>query len=206
MKDLYKIYDMKDETSSNLNCDVPALWLEHKDALRNFILKRVRDKELTEDVLQDVLLKVYGFCLDKSGVRNVRSWLFQITRNTLIDHLRKQKKYVDRQIPEEVEEDENLAFREALDYIEPLLSFLPEEYKTPVRLADLEGMKQSDIADKLGLSLSATKSRIQRGRDLLRAEFLTCCHFETSSNGGLLSFGIKDSCAPLQKVRENLQK
>lgn len=197
---------MKDETSSNLNCDVPALWLEHKVALRSFILKRVKDRELTEDILQDVLLKVYGFCRDKGGVRNVRSWLFQITRNTLVDHLRKQKKFVDREIQEEIQEEENSAFLEALDYIEPLLNFLPEEYRLPLKLADLEGMKQADIAQQLGLSLPATKSRIQRARDLLRAEFLTCCHFETGAGGDLLSFGIKDSCVPLQKVRENLQK
>lgn len=43
------------------NCDVPALWLEHKSELRNFIQKRVNDSELTNDILQEVLLKVYNF-------------------------------------------------------------------------------------------------------------------------------------------------
>lgn len=196
---------MKSQTTPVPNCDVPALWLEHKDALKNFILKRVKDQQLADDILQDVLLKVYGFCLQKSGVRNVRSWLFQITRNSLIDHLRKHKKYVDKEIPEVIEEDENLAFKDALNYIEPLLNFLPEEYRLPLKLADLEGRKQADIAKELGLSLSATKSRIQRARDLLRAEFLTCCNFKTGAGGDLISFEIKNSCAPLQHLKKKIE-
>lgn len=195
---------MENRNSINSNCDVPALWLEHKDALRNFLLKRVKDRELAEDILQDVLLKVYGFCLGKSGVRNVRSWLFQITRNTLIDHFRKNKKYVDEELPEQIEEDENAAFKDALNYIEPLLGFLPEEYRLPLRMADLEGWKQADIAKELGLSLPATKSRIQRARDLLRAEFLTCCNFQTGAGGELISFEIKNSCAPLQELKKKI--
>lgn len=160
---------------------------------------------MADDVLQEVLIKVYGFCLAKSGVRNVRSWLFQIARNTLIDHLRKQSRYVDKEIPEELQEDENLSFRDALDYIQPLLNFLPEKYSTPLKMADLDGIKQADIAKDLGLSLPATKSRIQRGRDLLKAEFLTCCNFELAATGGLLSFEIKDSCKPLQQLKKKIQ-
>ncbi len=58
------------------NCDVPALWLAHKNELRNFILKRVKDQDLTNDILQDVLMKVYKFCISKSGVRNIRELAF----------------------------------------------------------------------------------------------------------------------------------
>ena len=78
------------------NCDVPALWQEHKNELRSFILKRVKDQDLTNDILQDVLMKVYNFCMSKSGVRNIRSWLFQIAQNTITDHYRNQSKYIYR--------------------------------------------------------------------------------------------------------------
>lgn len=72
-----------------MNCDVPALWLEHKEALYYFILKRVPDESTAKDISQDVLLKVYNFCCCKSGVRNVRSWLFQIAHNTIADYYQK---------------------------------------------------------------------------------------------------------------------
>jgi RNA polymerase sigma-70 factor (ECF subfamily) len=189
------------------NCDVPALWQEHKNELRNFILKRVKDQDLASDILQDVLMKVYNFCISKSGVRNIRSWLFQIAQNTITDHYRKQSKFTGLDNLAEIEnEDPNIAFGEATNYILPMLDFLPKEYAVPLKLADIDNIKQADIAKKLNLSLPATKSRIQRARQLLKAEFITCCHFDTDKNGNLVSFEIKDSCEPLQKVKKALQK
>lgn len=198
---------MEKQAEISTNCDVPALWLEHKAELRNFILKRVHDPDLTNDILQEVLLKVYSFCISKSGVKNVRSWLFQIAQNTLIDNYRKQSKLsYQENLPELMEEDETLAFKEALDYIQPLLGFLPVEYSEPLKLADIDNLKQADIAERLNLSLSATKSRIQRARQLLKAEFITCCHFETDGKGNIISFDIKAECKPLQKIKAELQK
>lgn len=192
------------EHQSQLNCDVPNLWQEHQKELKNFIFKRVKDRDLANDISQEVLLKVYNFCLSKSGVKNVRSWLFQIAQNTIIDHYRMQSKFSDTEIPEKPQEDENLTFQEAGKYIVPMLEFLPEAYSVPLKLSDMDGMRQADIANKLGLSLPATKSRIQRARQLLMEEFITCCHFEKDPGGNLLSFEIKDSCAPLQKLKKEI--
>jgi RNA polymerase sigma-70 factor, ECF subfamily len=198
---------MTEQTEIKTNCDVPALWQEHKNELRNFILKRVKDQDLTNDILQDVLMKVYNFCISKSGVRNIRSWLFQIAQNTITDHYRKQSKLTDLENLNEVEnEDQNIAFSEASNYILPMLDLLPKEYAVPLKLADIDNMKQADIAKKLNLGLSATKSRIQRARQLLKTEFITCCHFETDKQGNLISFVIKDSCEPLQRVKKQIKK
>ena len=185
------------------HCDVPALWLEHKTALKNYIFKRVRNEDLCNEILQEVLLKVYKFCLSKSGVRNVRSWLYQIAHNTIIDHYRREARNEGLKLKTElVDEDENLAFKEALDYIQPLLNFLPEEYAVPLKMGDLDGVKQAEIAKKLNLSLSATKSRIQRARIMLKEEFITCCHLETDALGRLISFSVKESCTPLQPMEK----
>jgi RNA polymerase sigma-70 factor (ECF subfamily) len=195
------------EKEIKTNCDVPALWLEHKNELRSFILKRVKDQDFTNDILQEVLMKVYSFCISKSGVRNVRSWLFQIAQNTITDHYRKQSKFTNLDNLTELEnEDQKIAFSEAANYILPMLEFLPKEYAVPLKFADIDNLKQADIAKKLNLTLPATKSRIQRARQLLKAEFITCCHFETDKQGSLISFEIKDSCEPLQKVKRELQK
>lgn len=189
------------------NCDVPALWLEHKTALRNFILKRVDDSNLADDILQETLLKIYRFCMERSGVQNVRSWLFQIAHNTLMDHYRQQAKTIHKEVlPEVIEEDSNEAFVEAQQYILPMLEFLPTKYAQPLKMADIDGMKQAVIAEKLGLSLTAVKTRIQRARQLLKAEFMTCCHFETDKQGNIIAFSIKESCTPLQEVRKKIAK
>lgn len=197
--------NMRENPEIKMNCDVPQLWFEHKNELRNFILKRVRDNDLTDDILQDVLIKVYNFCISKSGVSNIRSWLFQIAQNTITDHYRKNSKNISQDIINEIiEEDENSAFSDAINYIKPMLEFLPKEYSEPLKLADIEGLKQAEIAKKLNLTLTATKSRIQRARKLLKAEFITCCNFETDKSGNIISFEIKDSCLPLQKIKNNL--
>jgi RNA polymerase sigma-70 factor, ECF subfamily len=183
-----------------MNCDVPALWEEHKAALKNYIRKRVKDEDVAKDILQDILMKVYQFCMSKSGVRNVRSWLFQIAHNTIIDYHRLQNKMA-YDIPEIMEPvNDTKAYEEASAFILPMIQFLPEEYATPLKMADIDGLKQAVIAEKLGLSLTATKSRIQRARQLLKSEFITCCHFETDKNGQLISFEVKDNCAPLQAI------
>lgn len=198
---------MEKQIEIKTNCDVPSLWNEHKNELRNFIYKRVKDDDLTNDILQDVLIKVYNFCISKSGVKNIRSWLFQIAHNTIIDSYRKQSKFIKKDTEiEQAEEDENLAFEDAVNYILPMLDFLPKKYAEPLKLADIEGLKQADIARKIGLNLSATKSRIQRARQLLKAEFITCCSFETDKQGKIISFEIKDSCKPLQKIKKEILK
>lgn len=192
------------EKAVHTQCDVPQLWMEHKDRLKYFILKRVKDPEVANDILQEVLLKVYKFCLSKSGVRNVRSWLFQIAQNTIIDHYRKQSKFSQKEVPEIPEEEENAAFKEASNYIVPMLNFLPEKYAIPVKLSDIDGLSQLEVAGKLGLSLSAAKSRIRRGRQLLMEEFITCCNFQKDAAGNLLSFEVKSSCAPLQQIKNKI--
>jgi RNA polymerase sigma-70 factor, ECF subfamily len=190
-----------------MNCYVPDLWMEHKDALRSFILKRVQNKEDTDDILQDVLLKVYNFCMSKSGVGNVRSWLFQIAHNTIVDRTRK-KPFVSasEELPEVTDEIQNDAYREAVEYILPMIGLLPKEYAIPLRMSDIEGLKQSAIAEQLNLGLSATKSRIQRARQMLKEIFVECCVMETTADGKLVSFDIKAGCKPLQAHKINLKK
>lgn len=190
-----------------MNCDVPALWGEHKEALRGYIRKRVPDEELAADLLQDVLLKVYGFCQARSGVANVRAWLFQIAHNAIVDAVRQNRRLVP--VSEDFDvavEDEQEAYHAAAEYIEPLLQLLPPAYSEPLRLSDVEGLKQQDVAAQLGLGLSAAKSRIQRGRVLLKELFVECCLLETDEQGHLLGIDIRPGCRPLEAYRAGLKK
>lgn len=180
------------------SCDISALWLEHKSGLKNFIYKRVKDNDITNDILQEVLLKTYNFCLTRSGIRNMRSWLFQVAHNCIVDHYRK-KQNTSFELAEISEQDEQLGLQDAAGLVVPLLGFLPEKYAIPLKLADIDDLKYADIAHQLGLTLTATKSRVLRARQLLRNKFLTCCHLELDKNGNLISAAAKESCAPLQE-------
>lgn len=190
-----------------MNCDVPALWQEHKEALYYFILKRVKDEPTAKDISQEVLIKVYNFCLAKSGVRNVRSWLFQIAHNAIIDYARKHKRDVTTDtFHEAVDEENGSAFKEAAEFILPMINLLPELYATPLRLSDVDGVKLKDIAAQLNLGLPAVKQRVSRGRKLLKDVFTECCLLELNDKGRLVSFEIRPDCGALQRYKKSLEK
>jgi len=193
--------------SNTSSCDVPALWFEHKAALKGYIHKRIADEDVVNDILQEVLLKVYNFCLSKSGVRNIRSWLFQITQNTITDHYRKNSHFTALTENEDHSEDSvNRSFSDAVEFILPMINLLPQEYSLPLKMSDVDGIKQQQIADRLQLGLSATKSRIQRARVMLKDVFAECCIMEMNSAGQLISFEIQPDCKPLQKYKATLKK
>ncbi|MEL7159603.1 MAG: sigma factor-like helix-turn-helix DNA-binding protein, partial [Bacteroidota bacterium] len=90
-------------------------------------------------------------------------------------------------------------------FLRPLVCFLPEKYADPLRLYLFDRLPQREIAARLGLGLSATKSRIARARQLLRREIETCFALEVSTDGrGLVSACLRDSCTPLKEFAKSL--
>ena len=189
-----------------MNCDVPALWQEHKEALFYFILKRVRDESTAKDISQEVLIKVYNFCKCKSGVRNIRSWLYQIASNAIADHYRKNKNQVVTDTFNEAEvEDDRTAMKEAAEFVLPMINLLPEQYATPLRMSDVEGINLKDIGEVMGLGLSAVKQRVSRGRKMLKEIFTECCLIEINEEGRIISFDIRPQCGALQRYKASLE-
>ena len=69
-------------------------------------------------------------------------------------------------------------------------------------MADLDGIPQKDIAIALGLGLSATKSRIQRARQLLKKQIKTCYHLKIDKNGVPIEIDLKDTCYSLNVLKK----
>ncbi len=148
-------------------------WLNYSDALRKYLLRRADDKTMVEDILHDVYLKIfchckrYDFSCEKAGVKNLRSWMFQVCHNAMVDHHKKSSQYF---LLENIEVPTETDQRSAQDddgKLLMLLNRLPPKYALPVYYHAILEMKQSEIAEKFGLSLPATKSRIQRGKKML---------------------------------------
>jgi len=189
-----------------MNCDVPALWQEHKEALYYYILKRVHDEPTAKDISQEVIIKVYNFCLSKSGVRNVRAWLYQIAHNAIVDYYRKNKRDIATDtFNETAEEEEVSAFKDAAEFILPMINLLPEMYAAPLRMSDVDGKKLKDIAEELGLELNAVKQRVSRARKHLKDVFTECCLMELDEQGRLVSFDIRPDCGVLQRYKKSLE-
>ncbi|RIJ42999.1 RNA polymerase sigma factor SigZ [Pontibacter oryzae] len=197
----------KIEASSKENtCEAVApVYLAYEAQLRGFVLKRVRDKDEANEILQQLYLKLYKNCEQLPEVRNVKAWLYQITRNAVYDYFREtgrsQHELSDIDLPQPDEQPEQHR-HEAEALIVPLINLLPATYAEALRLSELEGLSQLEIASRLGISYSGAKSRVQRGREKLKQLFQECCHLEISRQGQLLSAEVKASCTPLAGLRK----
>jgi len=69
---------------------------------------------------------------------------------------------------------------------------LPSPYREAITLTELQGLTQKDAADMLGVSLSGMKSRVQRGRERIRAMFEECCEISVDCRGRVIDCESRD--------------
>lgn len=153
--------------------------------LRAFIRARVPDDPTADDLTQETLLKVYRSRAALRDDDRLESWLYRIARRTLIDYYRKHRPREQLRVEMASEsKDETRAFREAvLSSTIRYMEHLPSEYGVPLKLFELDGIPMAEIASRLGLSLAAVKSRIRRGRQMLKKNLQDCCYFEFDQHG-----------------------
>lgn len=164
--------------------------LEFAPRLRAFIRRRVRNDTVADDLAQETLLKVYRARGKLRDDTRLEAWLYQIARGTIIDHYRRQRPQED--LPASLAgeaPDETAAMRaRVVVSMQRFLEELPAAYREPVRLAELEGLPLARIALRLDLSLTAVKSRVRRGRAMLRKKLQDCCRFEFDRLGQLIGY------------------
>ena len=178
--------------------ELKQLWQEYEDRLRQFLLSRVKNPADVDDLFQEILIKTYQNLNTVKEPEKLLSWLFQIARNTLIDYYRKSRVETSRQdivkgamLTDEEPEQYEQVRRELTNCIRPFLNQLPEKYREAIEMVDLQGSSQKELAKKLGLSHSAVKSRVQRGRSMLRAKFEECCRCELDVRGNVVDYEVK---------------
>jgi RNA polymerase sigma-70 factor (ECF subfamily) len=174
---------------------VEHIWRTYHKQLLAFILKRVKDKSIAEDILQEVFIKIHSKIDSLQEGRKVKAWLFQITRNTIIDYYRKANTVEDLENPITDLEEENdpSALEDIQSCIVPMIKSLPEDYRDALLLTELNGLSQKELSEKLKISYSAAKSRVQRGRSLLKEALSQCCSFEQDSKGRIVDYEKKAS-------------
>ena len=156
--------------------------------LRGFILRRVSDEQVAEDLLQEAFIRIHKKIDDIKEVQRITPWVFQITRNLIIDHYRSQSRQataIAEDLEDQKDEEDNLN-ELVTGWLPQMIAQLPDTYREAVKLYELEGMPQQEIANQLGISLSGAKSRIQRGREKLKSLLLDCCSFEKDRRGNLI--------------------
>ncbi len=158
--------------------------------LRAFLRRRVGDDATADDLTQETLLKVYRSRETLRDDTRLEAWLYRVARSTLIDFYRRRKP-VEELPPSLAAEnrDDFEAMRTAMaSSLHHFLAELPPAYREPVRLAELEGLPLAKIALRLGLSLTAVKSRVRRGRQMLRGKLQACCRLEFDRLGRVIGW------------------
>jgi RNA polymerase sigma-70 factor (ECF subfamily) len=187
-------------------CNINEIVQEFYNYLKSYISSKVNNKTIAEDIVQEVMMKLIESHQNKKEIKNIKAWLFQVSRNTLFDYYKKNNlEYnLDKDWNLQEEPSSELSKIMVSDYVIPMIKLLPEEYARPLMLSDIDKVPQKDIARQLNLELSATKMRIQRARTKLRALFVECCHIEYDKQGNFIGCSIKNYCEPIQKISKNL--
>ncbi len=148
-----------------------TLYTEYQPKVFSYIRSRVRVPEDAEDLCEDVFVKVF-----RAGDRydakksSPGTWIYAITRNTVIDYFRKSRPT--EEMPEDIRVDalpeEEILQRELLESLASALESLPDELTDIVVMRYYDRIPLTEIAEKLGLSYGAVKLRHQKALSLLR--------------------------------------
>jgi RNA polymerase sigma-70 factor (ECF subfamily) len=173
------------------------LWETFHTGLRYFILQRIPDEQSADDVLQETFLKIHTRIETLRDEDKLQSWMYQIARNAIADYYRQQKATVELPeallVPDEpVFEDE--VIKDLIPSVKAMVGSLPDAYREALILTEYEGLTQRELAQRLGLSFSGAKSRVQRAREKLKAMLLDCCHFEFDRLGKIIDYEPHCAC------------
>ncbi|MCP4692129.1 MAG: RNA polymerase sigma factor SigZ [Desulfobacterales bacterium] len=157
-----------------------AIWVRFNGKLKQFILRRVSDGDIADDILQEVFLKIHSRVDTLKDDARVHGWVYRIARNSIVDHYRKRK--IEFSPPEDLPDAagsvENEARGQLASGLRDMVAELPEPYREALDLTEFQGFTRGEMARTLGLSVSGAKARVRRGRRMLRDILLDCCHFE----------------------------
>jgi RNA polymerase sigma-70 factor, ECF subfamily len=141
-----------------------------------------RDQNNAEDLAQEVLVKVFFGLRGFEGRSSFAGWLNRIKINHCLDHLKRQTSRsfvgIEEQHVNEFDQLKDLATAEKLaeaisdqQRIARVLDSLSSSLRVPLILSDMDGLTYEEVAQALGISLSATKMRIKRAREVFREQY-----------------------------------
>ncbi len=176
--------------------DIKQVWLDYRHELERFLMSRISRPEDAEDLLQDIMIKTYQQLHTVQEPIKLRAWLFQVTRNVVIDYYRQSREALPDSlaIMDEGTEPYEQVRQELSDCINPFIKQLPRVYQTALEAVDLRGVSQKELSEELGVSYSAVKSRVQRGRQMLAALFKDCCRYELDARGNIVDYKPNENC------------
>lgn len=174
--------------------DSKRIWFTVSESLRQFIGIKIKDPQTVDDLLQEVFLKVQENSRQLKDEEKAGAWVFRIAQNTITDHYRRlQRPEIEgwKNLTSPAPDDASDLTAEFAGCIPAMLEVLPPIYREALYLSEIEGLSQKELAQRLGISYSGAKSRVQRGREKLREILLECCHIHTDVYGNIIDYHKK---------------
>jgi len=160
-------------------------WHENEPLIKSWLIKQTGHQDKAEDLLQDLFIKAMQHKAIFCTTEDAKSWLFKVAKNALIDDYRKSKHSVDI-LFDDIEEkpiEENASPLADLQHcLLRVMLELDVADKDIIEQCDIQGLQQDDYARLNQLSLSATKSRLQRARKKIREQMVTACKIQFENN------------------------
>lgn len=185
--------------------DFKKVWHAYSEHLNNFIATKVPEQEVP-DILQNVSIELFN-CIEKgTEIRSYKSWLFQVTRNTIADYYKSKSIDSTANFTSVSQEDFKPCVCDIMEQI--IATVLPKKYSEPLILSDIHKVPQKEIADKLDVTYENAKSRIQRARIKIKEAFEHSVNFTYGTNGQIVGGVLKNnnnlSVELIEKIK-NLQ-
>ncbi len=162
---------------------VEQVYRDYAPRVYNLLRRMVHSDTDAEDLTQDVLLQVVRKLPSFRGDAAFPTWLHRVAVNTALTHRRRQAARhqhalagtlnVSDDAPHDGDRrvhspDHQMLDREQRQLIDRAIQSLPSAYRQVLILSDVEGLSNAEISERLGLSLSAVKSRLHRARGMMR--------------------------------------
>jgi RNA polymerase sigma-70 factor (ECF subfamily) len=177
--------------------DSAEQWRRLSSDVGRLVARRLPTRADVDDVVQEVLLRVWRGGRDLRSEERFSGWLSRIAYTAAADHMRSRQRHpvaIGQAGPEQASEsDEPQPDARMLiaAVLRPFVDNLAELYREAVTLSELEGLSHPVIAQRLGLSVSGVKSRVQRGRELLRQMLERCCQIALDARGAPMGCELK---------------
>ena len=172
--------------------EIQKIWTDLHQELKKFIVSKVKDNDVSSDILQEVFLKIQLNIHTLKDCSKLTSWVYQITRNSISDYFRNKEQFESIENIDFPEQEAEPLFVELANCINGKINNLPDTYKEALLLTTLKDFSQVELAEYLGISYSGTKSRVQRGKEKLKELVAACKNVETDDFGNIIDYIPKE--------------
>lgn len=179
---------MTDAAALPVSEDFETAAISHMTALYRTALRMTRNPDDAEDLVQDTYAKAFRSAASFQDGTNLRAWLFKILTNSYINTYRKKAREPKQVDVAGIEDDDFYLYNQILDTgngtqepsaeelvfstfvdeeVREALDAVPENFRVPVLLADIEDFSYKEIAEMLSIPIGTVMSRLYRGRRIL---------------------------------------